>query len=213
MGEQNMHLAPKMPAMPVSELEPARQRANPPGLEAPAWRRWFSANALQRWNLRRLKLGFTLDVGCGIGRQLMHLDGNGLGVSQDPETLLIARQRGLLVMAPGDFARSDYANRPAFDSIVVAHVLEHMRLADASDLLRGYLRSLRPGGRMVLITPQEAGYGMDKSHLEFMNFERLLDLFTQLGLECERTYSFPLPRFAGRHLAANEFVAIGRKPL
>ncbi len=33
-----------------------------------AWKRYLDVQAPYRWNLSRLNLGFTLDVGCGIGR-------------------------------------------------------------------------------------------------------------------------------------------------
>ena len=40
-----------------------------------------------RWNLRRLKLGRTLDVGCGIGRCLAFIDGNGVGVDHNEKSV------------------------------------------------------------------------------------------------------------------------------
>ena len=34
------------------------------------WKRALDVQAPYRWNLRRLKPGFMLDVGCGLGRNL-----------------------------------------------------------------------------------------------------------------------------------------------
>ena len=39
-------------------------------LETARWKRVLDVQAPYRWNLRRLGLGFTLDIGCGIGRNL-----------------------------------------------------------------------------------------------------------------------------------------------
>ena len=64
---------------------------------------------------------------------------------------------------------------------------------------------------MVLITPQEAGFRSDPTHVEAFDFARLAALVGELGLAAERSYSFPLPRLAGRLFPHNEFVALARK--
>jgi len=180
-------------------------------LERAPWKRWLSVQAPYRWHLKRLRLGFTLDIGCGIGRNLLHLDGHGVGIDHNPHSLQLARERGCLVMLPEEFMASDFGKGQAFDSILVSHVLEHMPLAEAGELLRGYLPRLRAGGRLVLITPQEAGQASDETHVEFMDSARLADLMGQLDLYLVANYSQPLPRFCGRVFRHNEFVAIGRK--
>ncbi len=64
-------------------------------LENTWWKRVFDVQAPYRWNLRRLKLGNVLDVGCGIGRNLMHLDPGSVGIDHNPYSIEVARQRGL----------------------------------------------------------------------------------------------------------------------
>ena len=63
-------------------------------LEGARWKRLLDVQAPYRWNLRRLGLGFTLDVGCGIGRNLLHLDRRGVGVDHNVASVEIARGRG-----------------------------------------------------------------------------------------------------------------------
>ena len=59
---------------------------------------------------------------------------------------------------------------------------------------------------VCLITPQERGFRSDGTHVQFVDFERLTDVANELGLRVERSYSFPLPRFAGRSFTYNEFI-------
>jgi len=84
--------------------------------------------------------------------------------------------------------------------------------SEARTLLSDYLRLLRPGGRVVLITPQERGFASDPTHVTFVNFQALRDIVEALGLVPSREYSFPFPRAFGRLFKYNEFVSISTKP-
>lgn len=57
--------------------------ARPVATQSAWWKRWFDVQAPYRWNLRGLRLGFTLDVGCGIGRNLVTFDGHGVGIDHN----------------------------------------------------------------------------------------------------------------------------------
>ncbi len=175
--------------------------------EEARWKRWLDVQAPYRWHLRRLDLGFTLDVGCGIGRNLVAIEG--VGVDHNPITVDLARDRGLAAYTPAEFADSQYAVAGRFDSLLLAHVVEHMTGDEAAALLAGYLQYLRPGGRVVLIAPQEAGFRSDETHVEFMDHSALRALLEQHGLEVIREYSFPFLRPIGRVLRYNEFVSVG----
>lgn len=181
-------------------------------LERAGWKRWLDVQAPYRWNLRRLGLGYTLDLGCGIGRNLVHLDRFGVGVDHSPHAVEIARQRGCAAFTPEAFQRSEAAVPGSFDALLAAHVLEHMHRAQAAALVREYLGFVRPGGRVVLITPQEAGYRSDPTHVEPLDFAALVTILAELGVELVRSYSFPFPRLAGRWFVHNEFVVVGRLP-
>lgn len=176
------------------------------------WKRFFDVQAPYRWNIRRLELGFTLDIGCGIGRNLLHLGGQGVGVDHNPESVAQAKARGCVAYTPDEFAASEFAQPGRFDSLLLAHVVEHMSAVEASMLISKQLEFIRPGGRVVLIAPQEAGYRSDPTHVEFMDFESLESILADAGAEPERSYSFPFPRIVGRVFVHNEFVAIGCKP-
>src|SRR5438477_5904865 len=87
------------------------------------WKRLLPVQAPYRWNLRRLKLGSTLDVGCGIGRNLIHLGGDGVGIDHNPSSVAVARAAGLRAFTPEEFLASPFAAPRSFDSLLVAHVL------------------------------------------------------------------------------------------
>lgn len=180
-------------------------------LEGARWKRVLNTQAPYRWNVRRLNLGRTLDVGCGIGRNLAHLGGNGVGVDHNPTSIEAARARGLEAYTTEEFFASAVSAPESFDSLLAAHVLEHMPSADGEKVIAEYLPCLRQGGRVVFITPQEKGYTTDATHVRFVDFEQAYLLGEALGLKRDRHYSFPFPRSAGKAFAYNEFVTILRK--
>lgn len=181
-------------------------------LEGIWWKRLFDVQAPYRWNLRRLRLGRTLDVGCGIGRNLRNLGPDSVGVDHNPESVRIARQRGLHAYTVDEFLASAHARPGSFDSLLLAHLVEHVPEPDARRVVGMYLPYLRPGGRALFITPQERGYVSDHTHVRFCGFQEVAALARSLGLTVERSYSFPFPRFAGRVFTYNEFNVLARMP-
>lgn len=181
-------------------------------LSGARWKRWLDVQAPYRWNLRRLRLGRTLEVGCGVGRCLAHLRGQAVGVDHNPGSVAAARRRGLEAFTPEGFLASPHAKPAGFDSLLLAHVVEHMEEREAVDLVRAHLPFLRPGGKVALITPQERGYASDATHVRYVDLDGLARLAKLLGLEVERRFSFPLPRAFGRLFTHNEFVLVARKP-
>jgi 2-polyprenyl-3-methyl-5-hydroxy-6-metoxy-1,4-benzoquinol methylase len=176
------------------------------------WKRLLNVQAPYRWNVRRLDLGFTLDVGCGIGRNLSHLDGFGVGVDHNAASVAVAREVGLTAFVVDEFFSSEYAKPDRFDSMLAAHLVEHVQEPQAKEIVGSYLPYVRSGGKIVLITPQERGYASDATHVRFAGFEEVAALCTALGLTVDRQYSFPLPRAAGKVFTYNEFVTVARKP-
>ena len=181
-------------------------------LEQAGWKRLLDVQAPYRWNIRRLKLGRTLDVGCGLGRNLAHLGGNGVGVDHNPASVATCRARGLEAYTSEEFFADGHAKPESFDSMLAAHLLEHMPEDQARSVVEQYLPCVRRGGTAVFITPQERGFASDETHVRWVGFEHGRELCAQLGLAVLRQYSFPFPRLAGKVFTYNEFVTVARLP-
>lgn len=181
-------------------------------LESARWKRALDVQRPYRWNLRRLHLGRTLEVGCGLGRNLGALAPGSAGVDHNPASVAVARSRGLPAFTTEEFPGRPGSHAGTFESLLFSHVLEHMDGGSAEELVSAHLPHLRPAGRVVFICPQELGYARDATHVQFMDFEGLARLARGLGLDVERQYSFPFPRPFGLVFPHNEFVVVARAP-
>lgn len=176
------------------------------------WRRLLPVQAPYRWNLKRMELGRTLDVGCGQGRNLRHLPGGSAGVDHNSALIEACRRSGLSAYTPDEFWADPQLSRASgFDSMLLAHVVEHMHSDQAHDLIAQYLPLVRPGGRVVFICPQERGFASDPTHIEFADIDSLGALARDLHLEPIITRSFPFPRAAGKWFTYNEFNVVAVK--
>ena len=178
-------------------------------LQRRGWKRFVDVQAPYRWNLRRHDLGRTLDIGCGVGRNLATLPEGSVGVDHNATSVAVARERGLTAFTSDEFRAEDW---DPFDAFLVAHVVEHMTPSEAVTLLRDYLPALRGGGRVLLICPQERGYASDPTHVQWTAEVDLQWLAREVGLEPQQTRSFPFPRRAGRWFTYNEFNLLAVKP-
>lgn len=177
------------------------------------WKRALDVQRPYRWNLRRWDLGRTLDVGCGNGRNLVALPSGSVGVDHNPMLVTAARRRGCEAYNVDEFFADEELTTPhGFDSLLASHVVEHLARSQAREILASYLPFIKPGGRVVLITPQERGHASDPTHLEFTDQSALRSLVHDLGLTTEREYSFPFPRFMGKVFTYNEFNHLARVP-
>lgn len=173
------------------------------------WKRLLNLQWPYRLFLRTLHLGLTLDVGCGVGRNLKNLGSNTVGVDIDEAAVRIARNRGFVAYTVPDFEKSKWAREGSFDSLLFAHVLEHMRKDEARETIRFYLKYLRKQGRIVMIVPQERGFKADSTHKVFLDFTDLCEILEFVGIKAIHKCSFPFPRFTGKIFKYNESIVIG----
>jgi 2-polyprenyl-3-methyl-5-hydroxy-6-metoxy-1,4-benzoquinol methylase len=176
------------------------------------WKKLLNVQAPYQWKLRRQRLGRTLDVGCGIGRNLETLDPGSVGVDHNAAAVEVARGRGVTALTVAEWESSDLRRPEAYDGILVAHVIEHMDEQAGRDLMNDYLPYLRPGGKVFFVCPQERGYASDPTHVRWTTGEDLAQLSRDVGLVPEPWFSFPFPRWAGKPFIYNEFCLVATKP-
>ena len=177
-------------------------------LEGARWKKLLDVQRPYRWNLQRLELGRVLDIGCGIGRNLLNLGDDSVGVDHNVDSVAAARARGLTAYTTQEFWNTEAARPQAFDSLLLAHVMEHVEADVAESIVREYLPCLRPGGKVVFITPQEVGFRSDETHVRFVDLAVLEEHARRLGLSVLKGFSFPFPRPVGRVFKYNEFVLV-----
>ena len=176
------------------------------------WKRLLPVQLPYAINLRRLNPGLMLDVGCGLGRNLNHVWGHGVGIDHNRHSVEACRSRGLTAYTVEDFPNSPLGRESCFDTLLFAHVLEHMHPQAATELVKAYLPRLKPEGRILIVTPQERGQRSDPSHVSFMDFGQIRSLAESLSLVVLSQRSFPLPRAFGGWFAYNEFISVLGRP-
>jgi 2-polyprenyl-3-methyl-5-hydroxy-6-metoxy-1,4-benzoquinol methylase len=102
--------------------------------------------------------GRLLDVGCGNGQTLAWMASLGWqveGLDIDPVAVQVAAAKGLKVRQ-GDLQSQQLA-AGSFDAVVMSHVIEHVH--GPLSLMKECHRILKPGGRLVVITPNIRSWG------------------------------------------------------
>jgi SAM-dependent methyltransferase len=120
--------------------------------------------ALDRLPIR----GRVVDVGSGTGEhvaELLRLGFDAVGIEPNAQAVAVAARRGL----PVTRGTSEEPGYPpgSFDTIILNQVIEH--LVDPVGAVTTLSGLLRPGGRMIVLTPNVAGwprraFGADWAH-------------------------------------------------
>lgn len=172
--------------------------------------RWAHSLVYKR-HVQSVTSGRVLDVGCGIGGNLGYVWPSSVGVDHNPHSIAEARARGFNAYTSEEFhARADEF-KEAFDSILCAHVMEHMDRDSGVAVLEEYLPYLKTSGRVALIMPQEAGWKTDPTHVRLVGFDEARDIVEAAGMVVEKSFSWPLPRKYGPSFRSNEFVVTARR--
>ena len=137
-----------------------------------------------------------LDIGCGFGESLGYHQARGCevwGVEADSNIARVADKFGFNVKV-GLFDAKDY-KQDFFDYITMDQVVEH--LTDPILTLREVSTILKPGGHVVLSTPNANGWGAKlfrrrwinwhtPYHLQFFSLESMAIMAEAAGLEIEK---------------------------
>lgn len=143
--------------------------------------------------LNDLKPGRLLEVGCGSGKFLNQMRSKGWlveGVDLDSQAIEAARANYGVNVYNGRIEEMNYPS-DSFDAVTMNHVIEHVH--DPIALLRECHRILKPGGYLVIVTPNFNSWGHRKfgCHWRDLDPPRHLYLFSQKLLrECASRAGF-----------------------
>jgi 2-polyprenyl-3-methyl-5-hydroxy-6-metoxy-1,4-benzoquinol methylase len=160
---------------------------SPPGLKArllAALPTIAPAAVMDVFDLPAGKTGRLLDFGCGDGQfmsRMAEAGWNVSGIEPDPKAVQALRARkGFDVRASlADFGEG----AEAFDVVTMSHVIEHV--TDPIGTLRSLRRILRPGGLLLITTPNAASLGSRVFGKYWRGLEppRHLNVFTPRSLQ------------------------------
>jgi len=169
-----------------------------------------SQKRMSRMFLDGITPGKLLDVGCGDGTYLNRMRGLGWtveGVDFDAKAITSAKKKYGLDLRSGDLASAGFPDN-SFDAVTLSHVIEHV--PDPIGLLTEAKRVLKPGGQLVVTTPNSGSYGHDTFRAHWFGFDppRHLQLFSPKTLrETARRAGFQA--IEASSTAANADIFIG----
>lgn len=130
----------------------------------------------------------VLDVACGRGEFLQAL-GRGVGVDIEEAMVRAARQIGLDV-DQGDAFQYLTEHEQSFDGLFSAHFIEHLSYEQTASLIAKAYAALRPGGLLVLVTPNAASlptlqrhFWWDATHVRMYDPALLNFMVKQAGFQ------------------------------
>lgn len=112
--------------------------------------------------------GKVLDIGCFHGTLASGCSERIVGVDNDKDALQVCRERGFEVKQADLEGRIPFKSN-SFAGVFCSHTIEH--LYNPLNLLKEILRVLKPGGKLILLTPdyilthdKEQGFWADYDH-------------------------------------------------
>ncbi len=107
------------------------------------WKSLFDVQRPYRSYLKKLDLGTTLDIGCGVGRSLMTLPKKSVGIDHNKYMIDRLKSLGYNAFTTYEFDKFSSKYKNYFDSILIAHVIEHLTTSDTRDLIGKYTNLLK----------------------------------------------------------------------
>lgn len=150
------------------------------------------------------KVSPVLDVGCGRGEALALLRDHGIparGIDSSARMVALCRERGLEAEEGDAFAALAALPEGSLGGVVSFHVIEHLPAALLDRLVRLAYRALKPGGVLILETPNPLSmlvaarsFWLDPTHQRPVHPESLKLMYELAGFDpIERLDLRPYP--------------------
>jgi len=135
--------------------------------------------------LEASRRGRLLDVGCGSGEFMAWMRDLGwdvVGLDSDSETVRVAREHYGLDVRLGTIEDLAFP-ADSFDAVVMSHVIEHV--PDPRGTFAECARVLKPGGRIVVATPNHESLGRRRFDEAWLQWDppRHLQVFSPATLQ------------------------------
>ncbi len=170
----------------------------------PDWLGKLASLFLYKSSTTYTKNGRLLDIGCGAGKYLQSMRGigwNAEGVEFNSGAVQTCRNFGLSVFQ-GELHEASFPDN-SFDVVTARHVIEH--IPDPGSFVEEIFRILKPGGLLILRTPNSRALGRSwfgtnwfanevPRHLTLFSPENLRILAERAGFQCIQTKTFSSPK-------------------
>jgi SAM-dependent methyltransferase len=148
--------------------------------------------------------GPVLDLGCGRGEFLELMRQRGIesrGVDLDSQMVERCREKGLSVVEAEAIRYLEQLEDESIGGVFCAQVIEHMLPQQVMDLVRLCARKVRPGGTVVLETPNPeslqslSSFSLDFTHVRLYHPLAIEWLLRKVGMEVSLDFSVPVEDF------------------
>ena len=149
-------------------------------------------------------IGLVLDIGCGRGEFLELMRRNGLesrGIDLDPRMIERCREKGLEAVVAEAGSYLGMLEDESLGGVFCAQVIEHMTSDQVVELVRLCARKLKPGGTLVLETPNPESlavlttFSLDFTHVRLYHPLAIEWLMRKAGFEVSLDFSVPAGDF------------------
>jgi 2-polyprenyl-3-methyl-5-hydroxy-6-metoxy-1,4-benzoquinol methylase len=170
--------------------------------------------SLLRYTARRIRIGTAVDVGCGRGQLIQFLMQRGsdvYGADQSPESVkLVCAQFADLVRFQGAAVGTEALPGEIADTVFMVEVIEHLGDKVLQSALDEAHRLLKPGGHLVLTTPNKENLEASKiicpncltvfhqmQHVRSWSADTLAAKVGQHGFQCRSAEGVVLTTYDG----------------
>jgi 2-polyprenyl-3-methyl-5-hydroxy-6-metoxy-1,4-benzoquinol methylase len=164
------------------------------------------------WMLERVAGGTVLEIGCADGTvtaMLARRVGRAVGLDVCAQAISRLRSRGLPNVECRVGLIEDFTPTEAFDWIVVSEVLEHLR--HPQEAIGCWLGWLRPGGTLLLSSPDGRWEGDAIEHLHVFSLESWCSMLVHAGARAFRVFRIRDRGGRDRWLGAEIYADDGRQ--